>query len=47
MKKIEFYQSKEKLLEGYKDASAGRYIKSSGDFKQDLKEFKNREKNGW
>lgn len=47
MEKLELYQAKEKILEGYKDASQGRYIKSSGDFMQDLKEFKDKEENGW
>ena len=47
MEKIELYQVKEQLLEGYKDASRGKYLKSSGDFKQDLQEFKNKEQNGW
>ena len=47
MEKIELYQAKEQLLEGYKDVSQEKYIKSSGDFKQDLKLFKNKEKNGW
>jgi antitoxin ParD1/3/4 len=47
MEKFELYQAKEQLLEGYKDASQGRYIKSSGDFKQDLKELKNIEQHGW
>jgi antitoxin ParD1/3/4 len=47
MEKFELYQAKENILEGYKDAAQGRYIKSSGDFKKDLQEFKNREQNGW
>lgn len=41
MEKIELYQAKEQLLEGYKDAAQGKYFKSSGNFKQDLQEFKN------
>ncbi len=47
MENLELYYAKEQILEGYKDAAHGRYIKSSGDFKQDLKEFKNKEQHGW
>ena len=47
MEKLELYQAKEQLLEGFKDASGGKYIKSSGDFRQDLKKFKNKEQTGW
>jgi antitoxin ParD1/3/4 len=47
MEKIELYQAKEQILEGYKDLSQGKYFKSSGNFKDDLKEFKHKEKNGW
>ncbi len=47
MEKFELYQAKDQLLEGYKDAAQGKYIKSSGDFKKDLQEFKRKEQNGW
>lgn len=47
MEKLELYNAKEQLLEGYKDASQGKYFKSSGDFMTDLKEFEDKEKNGW
>lgn len=47
LEKFELYQAKEQILQGYKDASQGNYFKSSGDFKQDLQEFNNREQNGW
>lgn len=47
MEKLELYQAKEKLLEGYKDALEGKYIQSSGDFRQDLENLNNKEQNGW
>jgi antitoxin ParD1/3/4 len=47
MEKLELYQAKEQLLEGYQDAAQGKVFKSSGDFKSDLKIFKNKEKNDW
>jgi antitoxin ParD1/3/4 len=47
MEKLELYQANKQLLEGYKDASQGKYIKSSGNFSDDMKEFENKEKNGW
>ncbi len=47
MEKFEFYQAKEQLVEGYKDADQGKYLKSAGNFKQDLQKFKHKEENGW
>ncbi|HAM10463.1 MAG TPA: CopG family transcriptional regulator [Bacteroidales bacterium] len=47
MEKIELYKSKELILEGYKNASQGKYFKSSGDFKNDLKEFNKKKNTNW
>ena len=47
MEKTELYLAKESLLEGYKDASQGKYFKSSGSFESDLEEFNKKEQSGW
>ncbi len=47
MEKFELYHVKKQILEGYRDASQGKYLKSSGDFIKDFQELENKEKNGW
>ncbi len=44
MEKIELYQAKEQILQGYKDIKAGKYFKSTGDFFTDLEQA---ESLGW
>lgn len=47
MEKLELYQVKEQLLEGYRDAAQNKYIESTGDFRQDLQILEEKEQNGW
>lgn len=47
MEKLELYQAKEQLLEGYQNTAQGRVFKSDGNFKADLEMFKNKENNNW
>jgi antitoxin ParD1/3/4 len=35
------------ILQGYKDMKEGRYIVSSGNFDEDMRQFELREANGW
>jgi len=37
----------EAVLQGYLDAAEGRVVKSSGDFRTDMENFRRRESEGW
>ena len=42
-----FSPEQEMILDGYRDFAEGRFCKSTGDFKKDMKIFEQREKDGW
>ena len=43
----DMYRTCDKIIEGWEDMAAGRYIESSCDFHKDMKNFDNRETEGW
>lgn len=47
MEKEDTRYVRESIIEGYKDISAGRYFKSTGDFEKDRKEFAQKEVKEW
>lgn len=47
MEKEDIRYVRESILEGYKDISAGRYFKSTGDFEKDRKKFAKKEAKEW
>ena len=47
MENSEAYQTHNAIIEGYQDIAAGRYFKSTGNFKKDMKILDKKEAEGW